>query len=334
MISDRVRTISTHCSEIVRIIGMKLVLTPAAYIMPVAWAQATAKALSVTLIAFPEPGLRTYRSMRRAYGSNRLDSLAMALDSLARPFRDFVAHKQLLCGRQDARDWTIIERNSDEVNRLRESEQSYIVVVGHFAREAFLGLLSPEVTPGRPVVVGQAPPERVRSPYKLRIKLQYTAFVEALSSVWGRDVEMVYIDKEKLASHTIYTRLSGQRNVILIHADAPWPSAATGTYERPFAASPNRSFATGVVELAKLARCPLVSCVYSIDRPGTVTLDWSAPLWVNNNVCDSMNHLLDPLETAVGEMPSQYVLRIGRGRRWNPTLSRWEEPAVKSEAGG
>ena len=333
MSSDRVRKVSTHFSEVVRIVCMKLVLTPAAYIMPVAWARAVARVLSLTLVVFPKPGLSTYRTMRRAFGRNRLESLAMALDWLARPFRDFVVQKQLLYGRQDARSWTIIERNSDDLNGLRESGQSYVVVTGHFAREAFLGLLSPEITPGRPAVVGLAPPERVRSAKALRIKIQYGTFITALSSTWGRDVELIYIDKEKLASHTVYELLRGQRNVIFIHVDAPWPSAATGTCERPFAAEPNRSFATGVVELAKLARCPLVSCVYSIDRPGTITLDWSAPLWDTSNVHNSMNQLIDPLEIAIAKMPSQYVLDMGRGRSWNCKLCRWEDPAAEIDAG-
>jgi hypothetical protein len=123
--------------------------------------------------------------MRRAYGRNRLESLAIALGWLARPFRDFVVQKQLLSGRQDARSWTIIERNSEELNRLRESDHSVIVVTGHFAREAFLGLLSPEITPGLPLVVGLSPPKRVRSAYALRIRIQYTTFIKALSSIWG-----------------------------------------------------------------------------------------------------------------------------------------------------
>jgi hypothetical protein len=254
MVSNRVRTISASCSDTIRVVGMKFVLTPAAHILPVALARATAGALSLTLVVLPEPGLRTYRSMRLAFGGNRLGSLALTLESLARPFRDFVVQKQLAIGKQNTDDWTIVERNAEELSRLRESDQSYIVVAAHFTREAFLGLLSPDVTPGQPFVVGQAPPERVRSAKALRIRVQYTRFLGAISSAWGREVGFIFTDTDEFAAHAIYKKLRGRRNVIFIHVDAPWPSAATGTIEHTFAADPSRSFATGVVELQNRTR--------------------------------------------------------------------------------
>lgn len=38
-----------------------------------------------------------------------------------------------------------------------------------------------------------------------------------------------------------------------------------------------------------------------------------------------MNVLLDQLETAIAKYPNQYVLPIGRDRRWNSSLHRWED---------
>jgi hypothetical protein len=38
-----------------------------------------------------------------------------------------------------------------------------------------------------------------------------------------------------------------------------------------------------------------------------------------------MDELLDLLEVAVGERPTQYIYEIGGCRRWNPQNRRWED---------
>ena len=38
-----------------------------------------------------------------------------------------------------------------------------------------------------------------------------------------------------------------------------------------------------------------------------------------------MNKLIDVLEKAIGERPTQYVLHIGEGRRWNANMKHWED---------
>ena len=43
---------------------------------------------------------------------------------------------------------------------------------------------------------------------------------------------------------------------------------------------------------------------------------------------ETMNRLIDTLEAAVGERPTQYVLEIGQERRWNATHRIWEQATI------
>ena len=116
---------------------------------------------------------------------------------------------------------------------------------------------------------------------------------------------------------------------VFIDVDAPWRKSLAGSYERPFAGYKSHVFATGAAQLARMARCPIISCVYSLENDGTIVLEWGSPIRIACNDADSdvdvMNKLIDTLELAIGERPTQYVLRIGDSRRWNSRSRRWEE---------
>jgi hypothetical protein len=38
-----------------------------------------------------------------------------------------------------------------------------------------------------------------------------------------------------------------------------------------------------------------------------------------------MNRLIDTLETAIGERPTQYMLDVGQERQWSSAHQRWED---------
>jgi lauroyl/myristoyl acyltransferase len=263
--------------------------------------------------------------MRQAFGESRLRSFQLAWGWLRRPFLDFVMLKRVWYGREDVSKWRIVEKNSDEVAHLRESGQSFIVATGHFQRVALLATACPRVTPGNLVQVGLPTPGEIRSLYDSRIRLQYGTMLDVLSSAWNRSFEYALTKSSQSAAMLLYERLRKPGNIINIHVDAPWPQSQTGSYARSFAGLTTREFSTGAAQLATLAQCPIVSCVYWQEDDGTLVLRWGSPIQRVDNEIDTMNSLIDALEVAIGERPTQYVLRIGRERRWNATTKRWED---------
>jgi hypothetical protein len=315
--------------QLIRIVSMQFALTPAAYVLPREWALAVADIFALFLLILPAPGMDTYWQMRRAYGKGRFESLLLAWGYLARIYRDFVAIKRLSYKRENPFHWKIVERNADDINSLRASGESYIVATGHFAREAIFSMTSPSVTYGHPVQLSLSPPDRIRRLYDLRVRIQFGTWQKCDFAGWGRDAEIVFIGPDPLPFRTLYDRLRKPGNVVFMHVDAPWKKSQTGSFERPFAGLGNRVFATGAAQLARLTRCAVISCVYMLEEDGTYVLEWGTPIRCNGrfaeNDVDVMNALIDPLEVAVGERPTQYVLGIGSDRRWNPGSRRWED---------
>jgi lauroyl/myristoyl acyltransferase len=311
-------------SELIRILGMQLVLVPAAYLLPKGVALVVARMLSLSLLILPSPGMVTYWQVRRAFGQDRLRSLQLAWGVLARPFQDFVTHKRVLYGLEDISTWKVIERNAEEVARLRASGQSFIIATAHFQRAAMLALACPSITPGHLVTVGHPLPTKIRSPFHVRLRIQYGALLKALSSVWCRSSELAFTGSGQSAAGLIYGRLRQPGNIVSIDVDAAWPKNSTGSYCRPFAGRQDRAFSTGAAQLAALTRCPIVGCVYWQQDDDTVILEWGPLINAVANETNAMNHLLDKLESGIGERPSQYVLEIGGERRWNEAGKRWD----------
>jgi hypothetical protein len=309
---------------------MKLILAPAAYALPRKLALALANALALSLVILPRPGLETYWQMRSAFGKSRQDSFYLAWGWLARPFRDFVVLKRLLYKRENPFNWRIVERNVDGINSLRESGEPYIIANAHFAKEPGFSAFSPGVTYGHPVQVADTPLKRIRSLYDLRNRIQYGTLLKAIFSCYGRDTEIIFSGSDLRTARTLYKRLCKRGNVVFIAVDAPWQKNLTGsTYERPFAGHKSRVFPTGAAQLARMTQCPIISCACSLESDGTIVLEWGSPIRCVGNRAENdlkvMDELLNVLEVAIGERPTQYIFEIGRDRRWNSQSKQWED---------
>lgn len=327
--ADVMAKMNRFMEELVRYLGMRFVLSPAAYMLPRSLAMATAGCLSLFLLVLPTTGAKTYWDFRLAFGRGRLDSLALTLRWLARPFRDYIVFKRSLFGREDASKKRIVERNADGVNELRRSGVSYIVATAHFTREALFALYAPDITKGCAFGLSHLPKEKARRLEELRIRLQLETLIKA-SAHWRQDHEVIPVGTGCFPFARICRRLQKPGTVVIIHVDAAWArqERQTGWYQRPFAAHRKRVFATGAADLALVARRPVVSCAYFIEDDGTAVLDWGSPVVPNHNGCGTntqiMDVLIDRLEIAVGERPAQYVLSVGSDRRWNGDKKRWE----------
>lgn len=328
-VSRLVRRVCYVIEECVRIVGM-LVLSLAARVLPKRWGVWIANLLPVFLIALPQPGLATYWELRNAFGEGRLRSFALAWSKLSRPFRDFVVHKHIAYAREAAGRWKIDERNVAGIDTLRASGKPYIVAAGHFAQPTMLAMFAPHITPGRVVALSNSAPQKLRTLKDVRTWLQAKTLFKAMSSCWQRPFELILNGQDPFPMRTLLNRLLEPGNVVFIHVDAPWiGKPAKGSYHRPFAGDRQRTFATGAVQIARLARCPVISCVYLSERNGTRVLQWGeviAPaLEPTASDMDVTNRLLDVLEVPIGENPTQYIQEIGYGRRWNAAARRWED---------
>lgn len=322
-----IRRISFVVEQAVRILSMQFVLAPAAYALPGKLALQIANALALLLLILPIPGFHTYRQMRSAFGKGRLYSLYLAWGWLARPLTDYVILKRLLYKRENPFNWRIVERNVDGINSLRESGESYIIASAHYSKKSSLSMFSPRVTHGNPIQISNPLKERILSLYDLRIHIQYGAFLKAYPC-WQRSYEFVYI-KDLRSARKAYIKLREKGNVVFIPVDGGWSKTPTGSYERPFAGLRSRVFSTGAAQLAQSAKCPIISCVHMLESDGTIVLQWGEPIRIVGNeaadIVNVMNRLLDTLEIAIGERPTQYIFEIGSDRRWNSQSKLWEE---------
>jgi lauroyl/myristoyl acyltransferase len=317
-----VRYLFSIFDDMLRIASMSLILYPSAYILPRKFAVGIADVLSMLLLISPGSIVNAYLQMRCGFGKGWLGSLALAYKWLRQPFRDFVLFHRIINRREALSNWNIVEKNVEAVKTLRESGEPYVVATGHFLREAILSVGTPKI-PGHPILLVAEMPERVRSLYELRIRIQFGALLKAAS----------YLEKETdIVSTGIssYKKILGalreKGNVLLIHIDVPWWAVRSGSFPRPFAGHQSLAFSTGAVRLARLAQCPVVSCTYYVEDDGTVVLGWGSPICPKKAADDVRitNALLNDLEIAIGERPTQYILNIGRGRRWNSDKKCWE----------
>ena len=112
---------SSGFEELLRIVSMQCILTPAAYLLPRRWAFFLADMLAVLLLLLPTLGPKIYRLNRRAYGRSPMQSIRLTLEWLARPYRDLVVLKRITVGRENPETWRLVEKNADGINALRVS---------------------------------------------------------------------------------------------------------------------------------------------------------------------------------------------------------------------
>lgn len=314
--------------DVVRVSIMRWILRPAVYLLPRRLALSLASLSTLPLLVLPKPGVEAYWKMRAAFGTGRIASARLAWGWLARHMRDYVIVKRVVAGREDPRARRIVEKNSAGVQSLREAGKPYIVAAAHFTREALFAMSAPAITPAKPVSLTNHPPTDVHTWLDRRAQIQFGTATDA-AGAWGRHHELVFIGVDPLPMRTLRKRLRQGDHVVFVHVDWFWDRTPAGSFERPFAAHGTRVFALGAAQLAREADCPIVSCVYSVQADGSLLLEWGSPVRNDGEGTESdiavMNQLLDSLELGVGDRPTQYLLDIGRGRKWNSRERRWED---------
>ena len=278
------------------------------------------------MLYVPASSRNALATMRKAFGMGDAEAKRSAREYLAQPFYTFVVFHRILHRRERPNDWTVEERNDQDVVQLRESGRPFIVATGHFRRESFLALYTPRICPGN--LAGLFAPVAAPSlhPHNIRERVHFGQILKAIQQS-RPDLTFVYAGGavKKLLKHVVQP---GSQAIVA--ADAFWKTTGSSTHTRPFAGMRARSFSVGCAVLSRLAQCPIVACTTYLETDGTVVVEWGrviAPPQREDEGADSRitDEILDLLEIAVGRQPTQYVLYIGEERRWNSGNQSWED---------
>lgn len=318
--------------EIIRLFSMKFILIcmRAKMVSPMNICVRNIADLAALLLAIlPKQGSHSYKVMKRAFCGSRLQSFRLSQKWLRQPFLDFIFLNQILRGLDHPRNYKIIEKNAELVQDLRDSGKSYIVATGHFAREAMSILYLEEVTPGCIIQIANPLMVKPGTLYERRLHLQYGTMLAVINFLRPKDLKIMNVGSSPLMYRKLCSELKKPGNALLINLDVSYEDDSRGSIVRPFAAQSKRSFAKGAVRLAHLTRCPIITCTFAREKDGTFIIEWGAPVYALDKYdmtseAKVMNELLDRIESAIGNRPTQYILPIGTGRRWNQLTRRWE----------
>jgi lauroyl/myristoyl acyltransferase len=339
----RINLVRKSAAELARGLIMLLILRPAAAWLPRSLARGLAQLVGFLIALSPTRGRSTCSIMRGAFGLSKTQAFWVSQQWLARPFLDFVVCRRIINGREDWTRWKVEEIGSKLAMQIKNSDRSFILATGHFARESYLHLLLPTVVRHR---VGQtlAPiPPRSPNPFIFRVRLQFGQMLDAVRRIRPDDVDFLFTGTSLLAMRD---RLREPRNVVLISVDAYWtgggaylgkeidPASMRGSaarhYCRAFAGLETYRFATGAASISRFAQCPILPCSMFMRSDRTVVIEWGEPISPparKDQDADIrvMDQILDFIQSAVGCRPTQYVSEFGGSRRWNASKSQWEK---------
>ncbi|MEZ5962180.1 MAG: hypothetical protein R3C30_17405 [Hyphomonadaceae bacterium] len=254
-----------------------------------------------------------------------LDAQRTAHEWITRTGRDYVAMRRLIAGRDTVAQRPV--RSQNEPALLREPGQSVIIALGHFSREAFIGLYKAGAVPKQlAATIAPIEPHRWR-PRGLRIKLQVTAIMKGIKVARDGDVEVIPFDGPG-ALIRLMKHLRRPNTAVTISTDAILEGGRDGGLDRPFAGHRSLSFAPGTARLSRLSQRPILACVPYLDERGDLAIEWADPIAAparDDEAADTRvtNEILDFFERAIGKRPGQYVLSIGHARHWDHSSQSW-----------
>ena len=312
--------------DVTRSLLLLAVVRPAARHLPRSWALATARLSGRIVASYTLGGSSPSRDAAATFSLDQKAARRLARAWAEIRFTDFVVLERIRRRREDPAAWRVEERNTEVIDKLRDSGASFVVAAGHFLRH-----------PSYTVWTGRAFPQRTASvvaplggtPSGLRSRWMHEHLALMTDILEAEDADIVIVGRPGVA-RVLVDRLKQPGTVVVIAPDAPLPPGQAG-HERAFAGRRARAFATGTARIARLAGCPIIVCNPYLDEDGTVVLEWvGLPLTPDEDVDDDqvIDAILDVVESTIGRRPDQYVLPIGAERRWDPTRERWYDPAV------
>jgi lauroyl/myristoyl acyltransferase len=329
-IQFRGRPVSEICwevlDELLRAFLMAFVLRLSAGLLSRKKALGVARWCGSVMSRIPSSGRSALMTTEKAFLMKGDEATRNAQEYLAQPFYSFVILHRLMSGREKIEEWKIEERNSREVDQLRESGQSFIVATGHFRRDSYIALWGRRICPGKLLSVTVSLPPKSPNPHDIRVRIQLGQLLRAMKHI-RPDLEIVEVGIESMVRVLEHLKQGGSQAIITV--DAFW-SRKGSKHTRPFAGMRARSFSIGSSTLGRLAQCPIAPCVTYTDADGTCVVEWGSvihPPGPEDKRADlgNGNAILDFFEKPIGLRPTQYSLYIGEERQWNRHTQMWED---------
>jgi lauroyl/myristoyl acyltransferase len=323
------RFLTNGLDELLRIVFMTVVLPAAVLLLHRKSAMAIAGWCGSVMLRTPSSGRPILRTMTKAFQMEPIEARRHAREYLAQPFYAFVIANRVLHGRENANNWKVEEDNSKEVIQFRKSGKPFIVATGHFARHIAFALYLSRTLPGPLfVVVGPMPPFSL-SLSTLRIRIQYGQYLKVIRKC-RNDIQLIFAGTSR-SCRDLIAGLKQNGSSVIVHCDAFWNDHGHSMI-RSFAGKNSHTFATGAATLGQLGQIPIVPCAPYAKNDGTIVLHWGPVIHPSvlpdrTAVVAATDGIVDFLERAIAERPSQYVLQIGEERRWNRDLQSWEDQA-------
>jgi hypothetical protein len=329
-LNDRFWVVAKAFHDLLIWAGMAGVIKPAAKVLSRNMLMRVADGLGVIVSLFPF-GIKTYWTVRSAYGLTRLGAMRMSAQCHARIFRDNVVMRRMIEGVEDIDGYKLREVNPEKVTALAETGESFIVVTGHFTREALLILYTRCAQMGQVIALVNERPKLSGSLFERlhqhKLITQYGSMIDCLECIAPGKIEQVLAGANKQPMKPLMRKMKKAGNLAFFAIDAPWHGDTKGAISRPFASESKQVFALGATRLARSTGCPLVICFPWLDEDGTVVIEWGDPISISRQDEKGeqkvMNEFLDQIEVNIGRRPNQYVLPIGFGRHWDKHTKSW-----------
>lgn len=249
----------------------------------------------------------------------------LAREWMTRPFRDYVGVRRVVIGGDKVANLAVESRGEPAI--IRDPDQSLIIALGHFSREANVGLYKSGVVPKQVAATIAALDRPSLRPRAIRVRMQILEIMAGIRAARDNDVDIVPFDGPGALTKLVRL-LKRPGTAVTISADAVLAQGRESGLDRAFAGHRCMSFALGTARLARLSQRPIVPCVPFLDENGGFVVEWGEPIPAPGRDDESADvritdAILDIFERAIGARPGQYVLSIGSDRGWDETAQRW-----------
>jgi hypothetical protein len=202
-IKNIIKKISFTCYELILIFNIKILLPFCVVVFSKRVCLTAVNSLAWFLAILPEPSVERCIALRKAFNLNWWFAFRAVKEYIRRIMIDFIIAKRIICNKENVFLRKITEKNKNFIECLRNSDKSYIIATGHFAREALIGLYLKNITPGNITIASVSIERKIKHLQDFRTKEQLAILLKAISTVRS-NTNLALTDQESKAAMVIY----------------------------------------------------------------------------------------------------------------------------------
>ncbi len=320
-----------HRADFLRALILVSVIRPTAGFMFGIFMKPLAFLLSLPLTLSTPQGRRSITFFADDYDRSWFGGLRMAVRSHMNKLKEFGDLQRIINKQICPEKFSVVVDASEEIQALVASGKSLVITSAHFVRGIALGVFFNHDLLGRFAhIVTARPPPVATDAYRWRVQLMLSQALNALRTVRPERIKFAFTGG---AFSSLIEDLRMNRAMAFVNIDAPWGNHRASSYTRPFAGACTRTFSTGAAKLSRLTDSPLLFLMPVVESDRQVRVRLMGPFTSNETEPDKYDidvtrQVLDLVEREVGRRPTEYILDIGGGRRWDAELETWVERHV------